>query len=363
MGPLDSVAPNRLDERGAESERLVAGSGRPGALALLEVIDRDGHVRQAWPIRAWPARIGRGLDNDIVLTDPYVAAHHFGIEAVDGGLALRVGDSVNGVTLAGRHVERGGVVHLPREKESIDIVAGRTRLHLRLADAALAAELPLATITLRHLRLAPTLVLALLLLASLAFNTWLDADPDNFGRALGNALLTGLTAAAIWCGAWALLSKTITRQAHLGWHVRVFTIAALSLLALAVVPGLLAFALSWPWLTDFSFVATFAVGAAALYFHLLAAEPARPRLLGWVVATGALVGIGLTLWFNVQRTSRVGEELYMSHLYPPALRIARPLATDRFIEGLAPLHALLDRKAKEPAGADPGAAKGEDDDE
>ena len=42
----------------------------------------------------------------------------------------------------------------------------------------------------------------------------------------------------------------------------------------------------------------------------------------------------------------------MSHLYPPALRLARPLPTDRFVEGLAPLHALLDRKAKEPASAD-----------
>ena len=90
--------------------------------------------------------------------------------------------------------------------------------------------------------------------------------------------------------------------------------------------------MSWPWLTDFSFIATYAVGATALYFHLLAIEPARPRLLRWVVATGAVVGIALTLWFNVQRTSRVGEELYMSHLFPPKLRLAQPLAIDRFIQ-------------------------------
>ena len=218
----------------------------------------------------------------------------------------------------------------------------------------------------RPLRLAPTLVLGALLIAGLVFNTYLESDPDNFGRALGNTLLVGLSGAAVWCGAWALLSKTITRQAHFGWHLRVFVIAALALLALSAVPGLLAFALSWPWLTDFSFIATFAVGAAALYFHLLAAEPARPRLLRWVVATGAVVGVVLTLWFNVQRSSRIGEELYMSHLYPPALRLARPLATDRFIDGLAPLHALLDKKAKEPASADgfgAGTNNRSDDDE
>jgi hypothetical protein len=107
-----------------------------------------------------------------------------------------------------------------------------------------------------------------------------------------------------------------------------------------------------------------AVGATALYFHLLAIEPARPRLLRWVVATGAVVGIALTLWFNVQRTSRVGEELYMSHLFPPKLRLAQPLATDRFIAELAPLRALLDKKAKEaPSAEELGAGKDDDDDE
>ena len=53
------------------------------------------------------------------------------------------------------------------------------------------------------------------------------------------------------------------------------------------VPALLAFAFSWPWLTDYSFVAGYGVIAAAFYFHLLALEPARPRLLQAVVATGA----------------------------------------------------------------------------
>ena len=360
MDPLDEAC-----ESGPASGTATPG-GDPapaGALALLEVIDRDGHVRQSWAIPAWPARVGRGLDNDIVLSDPYVAARHFRIGPVEGGLALQVGETVNGVSVGGRHVDRGASLPLPLDRESIDIVAGRTRLRLRLAEATLAAETALASIVVRHLRPAPTLVLGALLAAGVSFGTWLDTDPDNFVRALGGALITAATAAAVWCGAWALLSKTITRQAHLGWHLRVFVIAALSMLGLAAIPGLVAFALSWPWVTDYTFVAAFVVGAAALYFHLLAAEPARPRLLGWVVATGAAVGIALTLWFNVQRTSNPGDELYMSHLFPPALRLARPLTTERFVKELTPLQAVLDRKAKEPAGADGNLTKGTDDDE
>src|SRR4029078_2153058 len=87
------------------------------------------------------------------------------------------------------------------------------------------------------------------------------------------------------CGLWALLSKTFTRQSHFGWHVRVFVVASLVLLALSGVPPLFAFAFSWASLTDFSFVAVYATAAAAIYFHLLAVEPSRRRLLPAVAGT------------------------------------------------------------------------------
>jgi len=53
-------------------------------VALLEAVDRDGLVRQAWRIEQWPVSIGRALDNTVVLSDPHVAAHHVTLEFVDG---------------------------------------------------------------------------------------------------------------------------------------------------------------------------------------------------------------------------------------------------------------------------------------
>jgi hypothetical protein len=198
----------------------------------------------------------------------------------------------------------------------------------------------------------PLLIAAFVIVCGVLFNAYLNTDPEGLARAAGTTMLSAFVGAAVWCGAWALLSKTFTRQAHFGWHLRVFLFAAVALLAIAALPPLLAFAFSWPWMTDFAFVGEVAVAAAALYFHLLAVEPARRRVLKWVAATCALVGIGLTLWFNVQRTDLFGDELYMSHLFPPVLRIARPISSDQFIDGLAPLKAALDKKAKEPAVGD-----------
>ena len=60
----------------------------------------------------------------------------------------------------------------------------------------------------------------------------------------------------------------------------------------------------------------------------------------------------LSLWFNVQRSGQFGDELYMNHLFPPALRVAKPVSSDAFVDGLATLKAALDKKAKEPARGD-----------
>ena len=108
------------------------------------------------------------------------------------------------------------------------------------------------------------------------FNTWIDTDPDGLGRALGRRCWRRSPAAALWCGLWALLSKTFTRQSHFGWHVRVFVIASLALLALgaaaaaARVRVLVAVDHRLQLRRHLSRSA-----ATAIYFHLLAVEPAR----------------------------------------------------------------------------------------
>ena len=323
-----------------------------GALGLLEVLDRDGQVRQAVAVTHWPLRVGRALDNDVVLSDPHVAAEHLSIGLDERGLVVTVGDTRNGVRLGARTLRAGDAAALPAGGEPIAMMAGHTRLRLRLPEHALAPELALAPSASLARHLGPLVAAALLLVAGLLFKVYLDTDPDSLARAAGAMLLTTLVGAAVWCGAWALLSKTFTRQARFGWHLRVFVFASLALLANSALPALLAFALSWPWLSDFAFVGDIAIAAAALYFHLLAVEPAHPRGLRWVASACALLGVALTLWFNVQRSGRYGDELYMSHLFPPALRLARPVTVDTFIDGLAPLKATLDRQALEPGHGD-----------
>ncbi len=334
-----------------------------GALALVEVLERDGSVRQSFAVHSWPLRIGRALDNDVVLSDPHIAPNHLTIEPgepPDSALALTVGDTHNGVLLGSRRWRSGERAVLAADAPATELTVGRTRLRLRLAGQALAAELPVAAALIDSTRLGQLALAAVLLLAGLLFQTYLDSDPDTLGRAVAGMLLASVAGATLWCGLWSLLSKMFTHQTHFGWHLRVFLWASVAWLVADVAPRLLAFALSWPAPSSFAFIGTLGVGAVAFYFHLLAVEPARPRLLRSVALVGWAVGVAVMLWFNIQRGDRLGEELYMNHLFPPALRLAKPVASDTFVERLQSLQPVLDKKAKEaPSGETNGVGNEE----
>lgn len=317
-------------------------------LAVLEVLDRDGSVRQSLSVREWPLRVGRALDNDLVLDDPHTAARHFSVAAdAQGRVAVTVGDSVNGLHFDTKRLRRGEQVDVGDKPPML--VAGRTHMRLRLAGHALAPEQTMLVTRVLTQDFSTLALLALAVVLTLVFSTYLENDPDTFVKALGSMATYAAGVAMGWAGLWTLLSKVFTRQGHFGWHLRVFLIAVLAWEAVTAASGLLAFALSWPWVTDFSFVFGYLILGAMLLFHLQAVEPHHPRRTRAFAAASTVMGVALSLWSNWQGSDRLGSELYMNHLFPPALRVARPVDTPRFMQGVAALQPTLDEKAKKDA--------------
>lgn len=318
-----------------------------GTLALIDILDRDGSVRHSQKVAAWPLRVGRALDNDLVLDDPHVAAHHFTVDANDDGVYLAVGDTVNGVTVGSQRLaagERWQAAAVPST-----IVAGRVHLRLRLAEHAVAPERPLGSSRVLAQGLGLLAVLLLLNLAVMAFATWLETDPEPLWRTLASSFKSAVVALLVWCGGWTLLSKLFTRQGHFAWHVRVLLTAVLAWQGADAVLSLLAFALSWPALSSFTYVVEMFIAAGTLYLHLQAVEPHRPHLTRAFAVGALVVGIGLSAWNNWQRTESLGSDLYLSTLLPPAARLARPVELDTFVSNLAPLQERLDAKARQAA--------------
>jgi len=313
-------------------------------IALLEVLDRDDHVKHYLPVAAWPVSAGRALDNDLVLDDPHIAAHHFRVDADEGGVFVQVGDTLNGLRAAGRRLGTGERIAVGDTPLRMDV--GDSHLCLRLAHHAVPPERPLYTPRSVWHAAWPPLAAGVLVLAVLLFGTWLDTDPDELTRALGTMLVGALTAGIVWCAGWSLVSKIFTRRSHFWWHVRVMLIGVLAIDLVGAAAQLLAFSLSWPVASDFTFVPIYAIAATMLYFHVLGVEPKRPVRMRAVAFGMFLAGTSLALWFNHQNRDQFGDELYMNHLFPPALRLARTVDTPTFVKGLGALQAPLDDKAK-----------------
>lgn len=316
-------------------------------LALVEVLDRDGHARLAVPVTRWPVSVGRAIDNDVVLDDTHVAAHHATLDETAGGVSLLVGQSMNGARVGGRRLGSGQRADLSGGEP---FQLGGTRLRVRRAADALAPEKPLAPEPRGGWALLATLMAALLLwnVAEL----WLNTDPGGRLSDYLPVLVGGPVALALWCGLWALGSKLFQHRFEFWPHARVALAYLLASGVVGLVLPLLAYALSWELASRITDIAVGAVLTAMVLAHLALVLPARRQMLTAAMGAAFVTGVVVMLARNYQVNDRVFDELYMTTLAPPALRVAGSVDTSRFIDEAAGLKATLDAHAKDDSDAD-----------
>lgn len=320
-------------------------------LALIERLDRDGHVLQSTLVYRWPMKIGRSFEADLVLDDPHLAPLHAELDEVNGQVHLRVGETINGAVVGNKHLQAGEAMALDVARA---LRLGNTRLRVRLASEPMAPERPLD----RHLvqaALAPVgaslwrVVLPLLLISllSMLFDEWLDNDP---GTPLNNYLSSSLILLGVtmgWALFWSLGSKLFQGKLDYLAHLRLTLIYGLVWTVLDAVLPLLAFATDWSFLSHVSGVVGAGVLCALVWAHLGLILPGHRAGVTVGVATMYLVGLGLHIWLNEQRTGQAFTERYVTALPPPAWRLASAKPASVLIQDARDLKDKLDRQAKE----------------
>jgi hypothetical protein len=318
-------------------------AGHQDRLALIELLDRDGHARVAVPVTQWPVTIGRAIDCDVVLDDPHVAPLHATLlQHEEGGVRLEVGPSRNGVRLDRQQLAAGTSAPVAGPAQ---LQIGTTRLRVRLAGEVLAPEEPL--VSERVLPWWGITVMALALLAWLLGRQWLETDPGEPAIEYISVLWSVPTGLAVWCGLCALGSKLFRHHFEYLPHLGVALTWMLIVLATELFLHLLAYALGWSWASRVSTMVQGVLGAAWVYSHLALIVPARRRTMATLVATlfgvGSIIGAALAY----QREDRFFGELYMATLGPPSLRIVSTQPAERFFEDATALRARLDARAKD----------------
>lgn len=315
-------------------------------LAQVEVIDTASHGVRLIDVHEWPLRIGRALDNDLVLPDPHVAAHHATLAPdVDGHLRLSVGDSRNGA-----RIEHGGARTLLRAGEQALLPAlarwhlGHTQLLLRLPQDPVAAELPLThgpAALPRWLMVGLAVVALLWLLAS----RWVASDADAKWNDYLVPVLGAGAALFVWCLLWGLASKLFTGRFTPAPHLRLALIFGLALQALDLLLMALAFSLDWPLLSHLRGAAGAVVGAVWLTQHLNQVLPKHTRATAVWVAACTVLGFAAAMVTSWRRNDRLLDELYAPDLMPPAFRLVRGAPVTRMVDDLRALEQPLRERA------------------
>jgi hypothetical protein len=319
-------------------------------IALIERLDRDGHVLQSTLVYRWPMKIGRSFEADLVLDDPHLAPLHAELDVAEQGLQLKVGETINGAMVGTQHVQAGQVMTLTT---ALAWRVGNTRLRVRLASEPIEPEQPLA----RHLattdaashgprwsKVLPWLLVSVLVML---FDQWLDNDPGTPMNSYLSAALITLAVTFGWTLFWALGNKLFQGRLHFKAHLRLALLYGLVWTALEAILPLLAYVTGWTALSRVSDVVSAGVLCALVWAHLSQIMPAHRNGLMAAVAALYMGGVGLHIWFNEQRTGKLFSEMYATALPPPSWRLAGTQPVSALINDAKGLKAKLDEQAKD----------------
>ena len=315
---------------------------------FVEQLTPDGEVIHRTKVNHLPIRIGRAYDNDIILDDPHTAAHHAQIETNQlDELILCDLDSRNGITQTNLR-ESFFVIHGDHIYR-----LGHTRMRIRTADYQVAAEV--TDDTNHHWEgVLPAIAGLVLLLISGLLSTWMaDLQQETLSKYLLE-LVSVLGFTIGWSGVWALFGKLFTGHARFGRHLFIAG-AGLAVLELwEHLSGLLAYAFNWAPLLTFSAHPIIYICAAVLYFHFLTVGNKRPGRLKIYLTALAALGSVITMTKAYQASNHLTGDLYMSRIYPPAVRISPDHTLDYFIANMESLQVKVDKERKESPNKDNG---------
>ena len=311
-------------------------------IALIELVERDGHVARSVDVWHWPLTLGRALDNHIVIADPHIAEHHARLAvAEDGTLALHALPSRNGLLFNERKVstpvpvpQAGGLLHM-----------GATTLRLRRSGETLAPERPLALRPRAAFK--PPLLAGLAMFVLLLTNHWLALDPGaDYSAWL--PLVVGLPVVlAGWCALWALMSKLFQHRFDFAGHLRIALPWMLAMTLVDLVWPLLTASVAMPklWMLNGSLNAVLlALLVRAHLGHLL---PLHLQAVTASVAAVALAGGALSVALTFRQNDSLVATPYMSTLPLPALRLAGSVPSATLVQDMAPLAAQLAERVKQ----------------
>lgn len=256
------------------------------AALILRITGRGTRTPEFRRFEGGCVRVGRGLDNELILPDPYLGAEQFRILREDGALWLELRDRTNPLRVNGRPCGSGRCALSPGD----EITVGHTTLTVLLADTPVAPARALSESAWMQPARWQAPAALLLLLATTLCSALLDFLDSVETIEWVDVLAGGLYVAAIplvWASAWAALGRLTRHQAHFWAQLALASVFVLLAMCETLAVAYLAYATGVETLLE---LADWAFTALLLFVLLwgslrLATGLARP----WLAALPAAV--------------------------------------------------------------------------
>jgi Inner membrane component of T3SS, cytoplasmic domain len=306
----------------------------------LELLSRHHDVTQRQRCTGTEIRIGRAYDNDLVLDDPYVAAHHLRLRRTEEGWLAEDLDSTNGL-LAERGKERFDRLKLDDDRI---IRIGNTLLRLRSEQYRVAPE----RVDARRLPLWPVaLLLAIGIIGIEVVATWLAEirEPDLSAYLAKISQIAGEVLG--WAGIWAILSRVFGGRAWFDRHLLIALTGVFTASAIDEVLKYAGFALSVQPVVSYEYLVRWVIVGLVCFCHLQLIIPRHARRSGTALAGLTVLAIGLQTVLDADNRRNVDPPPFQGQYYPPALRLTTPETDAQFFAEAQRLKARLDANRKD----------------
>lgn len=286
---------------------------------IIQTGVKHGRVAELTRSRGGKLSVGRGFDNDLVLTDAYVAPRQIEFQRDGTHWRMTVLDHTNPVFLNDRKLEE----QAPRISEGDTVTVGRTRLTVHSSEHPVEStrKLLLANWLGRDSGNPVTPVLFLVAAALLDLGlTWAESATDLKWGDLIYGQLWAVVIVLLWAGIWALVGRVARHQHHFG--LQLITAACTMFLASVFALGAeyLAFPFHHPHVTEaFNWTATFLLLAALFHVNLMiATNLLHIRAVAATMSALVVVVLFGFFWFSESDdAARTLTPTYSTTLVPP----------------------------------------------
>ncbi|MEP7154565.1 MAG: FHA domain-containing protein [Betaproteobacteria bacterium] len=309
---------------------------------FLEHLHRDGSVLARLPVPAAvdapvELRIGRALDNDLVLDDPHAAAHHARVEVgVDGVARLVDLGSANGI-VPGRG-KRAATYEI-RTDEPYHV--GQSLVRIRSSEWPLLPERLLSRRAIWPLGLLGLM----LVLGHTAWDLWLK-DVQQGGPPYFYGLSSAAAALCIWSAVYALFGRLISGTDRFFSHLAIASAGYLSGSLILNLLEMLAFSSSWLWPIRITQPVIVLVAAMTVRFHLRLADPRHWPVTRYAVSLVAVIAIIVPLAQHWATHKRLTNVQTLKSIEYPAVRLAQPVPLADYMAKFGGLKEKVDKARK-----------------